>query len=88
MKRVHHIRLAITALLLMTASSAHAVGYCAANELQLQTALDAASDNGVHANDDVDIRLVVGTNITGVANLNQAFTRSQQAAYRPTARRA
>lgn len=54
--------------------SVHAFTYCVANELQLQAALDGASDNGAHATDDVDIHLVVGTYITGVAVLNQPFS--------------
>lgn len=73
--RVFHLLLSgAVAVLLLTALPARAlVVVCAADEIALQAALDAASDNGAHQDDDMEIRLVTGSYITGIAHINQEF---------------
>jgi len=74
MRVLHVLLAAVVAVLLLAPFPARAlVVVCAADEIALQGALDDASDNGVHQGDDMEIRLVTGSYITGIAHLNQEF---------------
>lgn len=64
----------IAAVLMLAVAPAHAVVLCVANEIQLQNALDAAADDGANQSDDVEIRLVEGVYLTGIAHLNREFS--------------
>lgn len=74
MRTRHHFLIGIVTAMLLAVAPAHATVICVANEIQLQNALDAASDDGVNQNDDVEIRLVAGVYLTGIAHLNREFS--------------
>jgi hypothetical protein len=59
--------------LLMSAAPVGAVSVCASTAQELQDYLDAASDGGMYAGQDVEINLVRGTYKTGVATSNGPF---------------
>ncbi len=74
MRTRYRFLIGIVAAVLLAAAPAHATVICVANEIQLQNAMDAASDDGANQNDDVEIRLVEGTYSTGIAHLNREFS--------------
>ena len=65
MRVFHVLLLVIAAALLLAPPPARAAVACVADEIALQNALDAASDGGAHEGDDMEIRLVTGSYITG-----------------------
>jgi parallel beta-helix repeat protein len=73
MRLLHVLLSVVVAALLLAAPAARALVVCAADEVALQAALDAAGDNGANQNDDMEIRLVTGSYVTGIAHLNQEF---------------
>ncbi|MEO5624651.1 MAG: hypothetical protein ABIQ70_01425 [Dokdonella sp.] len=74
MRPLPHFLIGISAVLMLAVAPAHAVVICVANEIQLQNALDAAADDGVNQNEGVEIRLVEGVYLTGIAHLNREFS--------------
>jgi len=73
MRTFHVLLLGVAAALLLAPPPARAAVVCVADEIALQNALDAASDGGAHEGDDMEIRLVTGSYITGIAHLDQEF---------------
>jgi len=66
-------RFAFACALAFAGGTAHAHVFCATSEAELQQALTASSDGGLHNGEDNEIDLAPGTYTTGSATANGAF---------------